>query len=259
MIFCQLTVYCILVSYRLDMKIAGLQKLTLLDYPEHTACTVFLPGCNFRCHYCHNAELVLPECISEQAEHFIDEAEFFAFLEERKGLLEGVCVTGGEPTIHPGLRDFLRKIKAMGFKVKLDTNGSSPKILEKILAEKLVDYVAMDVKAAPEQYAEFVGISGQAQADGLVSAMERSRDLIASSGIDYEFRTTLINDYHDEAEFAKILEFVRNTEKLYLQNFSSATGCLDEEWNRFGGFSDIELQKRQQQAQQYVRFCGVRT
>ncbi len=240
------------------MQIAGLQKLTLLDYPQHTACTVFLPGCNFRCHYCHNPELVLPECIKEQAEHFINEADFFAFLEQRKGLLEGVCVTGGEPTIHAGLRDFLRKIKEMGFKVKLDTNGSHPKILEKILAENLVDYVAMDVKAAPDSYANFVGISHQEEKT-LVANLEKSRDLIAKSGIDYEFRTTLINGHHDEEEFAAILEFVRNSEKLYLQNFRGGEGCIDPDWEKYGGFSDDQLLKRQQQAQQNVRFCGVRT
>ena len=243
------------------MKIAGLQKLTLLDYPEHTACTVFLPGCNFRCHYCHNPELVLPECIQEQAGHFLDERQILAFLQDRRGLLDGVCITGGEPTLQPGLRDFLRQIKAMGFKIKLDTNGSTPKVLTKILEEKLVDYIAMDVKAAPERYHEFVGIAADTPAlrEQGESTLERSRDLIMTAGIDYEFRTTVIGGYHDEAEFSAILEFVRDAERYYLQNFQGNKGCLDPEWQRFRGLSDGDLARYQKHAEQYVDFCGVRT
>ena len=244
------------------MKIAGLQRLTLLDYPEHTACTVFLAGCNFRCHYCHNPELVLPECIREQAEQFLDEKAVLAFLEERRGLLEGVCITGGEPTLQPGLREFMRQIKAMGFKTKLDTNGSSPKLLEKILKEGLVDYVAMDVKAAPENYHEFVGIGADDPAlrdEQQRLSIERSRDLIMTAGIDYEFRTTLVGGHHDEAEFGAILEFVRDAERYYLQNFQGGQGCLDPEWQRFRGFSDADLLRYQQQAEQFVGYCGVRT
>ncbi len=244
------------------MIIAGLQRLTLLDYPGHTACTVFLAGCNFRCHYCHNPELVLPECIQEQQQYFIDEGEFFAFLEERQGLLEGVCVTGGEPTIHSNLRDFLRRIKVMGFKIKLDTNGSSPKILEKIIDEKLVDYIAMDVKAAPEKYHEFVGI--EADTDALreadrTSNIEHSRDLIMNAGIDYEFRTTLVEGYHDESEFSAICEFIRNAERYYLQSFQSGQGCLNPIWNQYSGLSDSTLEEYRQKAGKCVAFCGVRT
>lgn len=234
------------------MKIAAIQKLTLLDYPEHTACAVFLPGCNFRCHYCQNAELVLPERIKQNAAGFIPEEVFFKFLAERKGLLEGVCVTGGEPTIHPELPEFLRKIKAAGFLVKLDTNGNNPQILTQIYQEQLVDYVAMDVKASPERYGEFVGIAINPK------NLFVSRDLIMNSGIPYEFRTTLVRGFHNVQGFTAILEFVRDAERYYLQNFQSRGSCIDPEWEQMTGFSEDELMQKQLDAERFVKFCGVR-
>ena len=135
------------------IKISGLQKLTLLDYPEHTACTLFVPGCNFRCPFCHNSELV------SGAVDIYDESEIFAFLEKRRGVLEGVCVTGGEPTLYSDLDRLLGKIKELGYLVKLDTNGYAPDALERLYAQGLLDYVAMDIKNAPERYAETAGIT----------------------------------------------------------------------------------------------------
>ena len=138
------------------MKIEGLQNLTLLDYPGQVACTLFTAGCDFRCPFCHNASLVLPG----QAPEAIPEEDFFALLEKRRGVLDGVCVTGGEPTLQPDLPDFLRRVKALGYAVKLDTNGGRPQVLRALAEEGLVDYVAMDIKNCPDRYAETAGVPG---------------------------------------------------------------------------------------------------
>lgn len=170
------------------MKIAGLQKLTLLDYPGKVACTVFLPGCNFRCPFCHNSGILsagAPEALSEDA--------LLAFLQKRRGLLDGVCITGGEPTLQAGLSDLLKKIKAMGYCVKLDTNGSRPEVLKALAADRLVDYVAMDVKNAPRRYGDTIGISGIA-----LDRIEESIRFLLSCGIEHEFRTTVVEEFHDE-------------------------------------------------------------
>ena len=133
------------------MQIAAVQKLTLLDFPGKTACTVFVPGCNFRCGYCHNPELVEPKLVEKTAKNLISEEDFFGFLAKRKGMLDGVCVTGGEPTLQKDLPDFLKQIRRRGFLVKLDTNGSRPDVLEKLLRAGLLDYIALDVTASPER------------------------------------------------------------------------------------------------------------
>ena len=162
------------------MRIAGLQKLTLLDFPEHTAATVFLPGCNFRCPFCHNAALVLG---AGDATGDTPVEEFFAFLDKRHGLLDGVCITGGEPLLQPELADFCARIKGAGFAVKLDTNGSFPDRLRELVESELVDYVALDVKNAPERYAETVGVERFDMAP-----IERSISYLLSGTVPYEFR-----------------------------------------------------------------------
>ncbi len=167
------------------MNIAGLQKMTLLDYPGKVACTVFLPGCNFRCPFCHNSGLL------DTAPQVISEAELLAFLEKRKKLLDGVCITGGEPTLQPGLAGLLRSIKALGYPVKLDTNGSRPEVLKALVSERLVDYVAMDIKNSPRCYPETVGT---AQID--LSVLEESIRFLLTDPVDYEFRTTVVDELH---------------------------------------------------------------
>ena len=165
------------------IKISGMQKLTLLDYPEHTACTLFVAGCNFKCPFCHNSELLSGDV------SFYDEAEIFAFLKKRVGVLEGVCVTGGEPTLYGDLDRFLGDIKALGYKIKLDTNGYAPDRLSALIDAGLLDYIAMDVKNSPARYAETAGLDGfGARFD--IENIERSVDIIMRSGVDYEFRTT---------------------------------------------------------------------
>ena len=168
------------------MKIAGLQKMTLLDYPGKVACTVFLPGCNFCCPFCHNAEL-LDGTISP----VMDDRELLAFLKKRRGILEAVCVSGGEPTLHPGLGELLRAIKDMGYLVKLDTNGYRPEVLKQLAADGLLDYVAMDIKNGPNQYAVTAGV------DTLdLAALEESIAFLMTGEVDYEFRTTVVAQMH---------------------------------------------------------------
>lgn len=192
------------------MRLGGIQKLTLLDYPGLVACTVFTLGCNMRCPFCHNSLLVTK---ADEAEVYPEE-EFFKFLTKRRGVLDGVCITGGEPLIHADAGEFIAKIKAMGYKVKLDTNGSFPDRLEEILKSGNVDYVAMDIKNSPEKYADTVGIPGFD-----VSKIKRSIEVIRASGIDHEFRTTVVSPLHTAESIAGAAEMIKGEEKYFLQNF----------------------------------------
>lgn len=170
------------------MKIGGFQKLTLLDYPGHTACTVFTVGCNMRCPFCYNTPLVLG---TESAE-LIAEEEIFAFLEKRRGLLDGVCITGGEPTLQPGLGDFVAKVRDMGYAIKLDTNGLRPDVLGKLLSDGMIDYAAMDIKSSKGKYHIACGIE-----DVDTGAVERSVSLLMERRIPFELRTTVSRELHD--------------------------------------------------------------
>ena len=198
------------------MKIAGLQKLTLLDFPGRTACTVFAPGCNLRCPFCHNGELVTGHGGEE-----ISEESFFSFLEKRKGLLDGVAVTGGEPLLRPDVTDFLRRIKGMGYAVKLDTNGFFPEKLKTVLEEGLADYVAMDVKNSLDKYAATAGIPGL----GLSPVTESIR-MIMNSGKEYEFRTTAVREFHAPEDFEEIGRLIAGAEKYFIQGFIDSGGLI---------------------------------
>lgn len=200
------------------MLIAGLQKLTLLDYPGKTACTVFTHGCNFRCPFCHNALLV-----TEKAEAFVSEDEFFSFLKKRTGILDGICITGGEPTLQKDLIPFMEKIRAMGFLLKLDTNGYRPDVLNEVLSKKLADYVAMDIKASPENYAVATGI---ASLD--FTLILNSIELLEKSSVSHEFRTTVTDELHCEEDFEKILSLFSSDTPYFLQQFKDS-GCLIDE------------------------------
>ena len=179
------------------MKIAGLQKMTLLDYPGKIACTVFLGGCNFRCPFCHNGEL-----LDGTAPELMDEQEFLSFLSKRKGLLDAVCISGGEPTLQPGLAELLKKIKEMGYLTKLDTNGSRPEILKDLVAENLLDYVAMDIKNSPDRYAQTAGTIVQ------LEKMEESIRFLTEEPVDYELRTTVVAQFHDTESVKRMGEWV---------------------------------------------------
>ena len=192
------------------MRIQGLQKLTLLDYPEKVACTVFTAGCNFRCPFCHNASLVVD--IPKEPE--ITEEAFFSFLKKRQGVLDGVCVTGGEPLLQPGIEEFIGKIKELGYAVKLDTNGSYPEKLKNLVREKLVDYVAMDIKNSLDAYDVTAGIDHR-----FLRAIEESVAFLKEGHVPYEFRTTVTKDFHTRENFEKIGQWIQGAEKYFLQSF----------------------------------------
>ena len=227
------------------MKLYGLQKMTLLDFPGRVACTVFLGGCDFRCPWCHNYELAVGS-----AEPVMEEEEFFAFLKKREGLLEGVAVTGGEPCLSKELPAFLRKIREMGFLTKLDTNGAHPELLEQILREGLADYVAMDIKNSPGKYLLTAGLTGsEAQQEALLGRVRRSIRLIMELAPDYEFRTTVIRQFHEEQDFAEIGEMICGARRYFLQSFT------DRDTVPYGGFSAPgadELQRYAAQARRFV-------
>lgn len=190
------------------MQIAGVQKLSLVDYPNMLSCVVFLPGCNLRCPFCHNASLVTDK------PNIIDEAEFFDFIKSRIGILECVCVSGGEPTLHKELPDFISKIKELGFRVKLDTNGTAPETLQYLIDNHLVDYVAMDIKTSISKYSKAVGVE-----QFIADRVERSIMILLNSDIDYEFRTTVARGIVDLEDVDSICDSIIGCKAYYLQKF----------------------------------------
>ena len=227
------------------MKLHGLQKMTLLDFPQHVACTVFLGGCDFRCPFCHNFELV-----DGTAPPVMDAEEFFAFLDTRHGLLDGVAVTGGEPTLHRELPDFLARCRDMGFATKVDTAGYHPDMLETLLSRGLVDYVAMDVKNSPEKYAETCGVSFID-----MQPIYKSIDLLKAGDIDYEFRTTCIAQFHEAQDIEAIGQMIEGAQRYFLQAFT------DRDTVPYEGFSAPnaeEMHRFAEIAKKYVPSTEVR-
>lgn len=202
----------------MSITVNGLAKLTLLDYPGHTAATVFLAGCNMRCPFCHNAPLVTHVHCAEQ----ISEDELRAFFAKRRGLLDGIAVTGGEPTLRPDLSRLLSIIKEYGYDTKLDTNGTNPAMLDKLIQGGLVDYVAMDIKNSPARYAETVGVPGFDMAPVL-----RSVELLREGRVDHEFRTTVVRGLHDEASMEDMGRWLEGESKYFLQNFVDSGALID--------------------------------
>ena len=196
------------------MKVTGIQKLTLLDYPGTVAYTVFTAGCNFRCPFCHNAMLVLPEQITQD---YLTDDEVFDFLRKRRGVLDGVAVTGGEPLLHKDMPDFLARVKELGYKIKLDTNGSNPDLLREIVEKKLVDRVAMDIKNAPEKYAETIGFE---HFD--LGPVEESKNFLLAGNMDYEFRTTVVRGIHTEESLIGAAKWIQGAGEYYLQQFKDS-------------------------------------
>ncbi|HWQ51304.1 MAG TPA: anaerobic ribonucleoside-triphosphate reductase activating protein [Terriglobales bacterium] len=228
------------------MKICGLQKLTLLDYPEKLACTVFMGGCNFRCPFCHNASLVLGPPDSQT----LPEEELFLFLKKRTGVLTGVCATGGEPLIHEDLPDFLRKIKALGYAVKLDTNGYFPGKLKELVAQGLVDYVAMDVKSDPAHYAQAAGLPSLDY-----SQIEESIRFLLGNAVDYEFRTTVVGSLHDADILRNTAKSVEGARRYFLQQFVDSGNLLG---SGLSAFSDDEMRAFLDVVSPYVKIAGLR-
>lgn len=197
------------------MRICGLQKTTLLDYPGKVACTVFLGGCNFRCPFCQNSEI-----LSAASPAAYTEEELFAFLQKRRGILEGVCVSGGEPLLHEEAEALLKKIKVLGYCVKVDTNGSFPARLKKLCAAGLVDFVAMDIKNSPAKYAQTCGAAVE------LAAVRESAAFLLAGGVDYEFRTTVADELHTEEDMEEIGAWLAGAKRFYLQNFRDAETVL---------------------------------
>lgn len=195
------------------MTIHGLQKMTLLDYPGRVACTVFTAGCNFRCPFCHNARLVTT---IDPAEAY-DEEEVLSFLKKRVGLLDGVCFTGGEPLLQKDIEGFMRKVRKLGYLIKLDTNGSFPDRLRSVIDAGLVDYVAMDIKNRREKYALTAGFSGE-----LLPAIEQSIALLMEGRVQYEFRTTVMNELHTVEDMASIGAWIRGADRYFIQSFTDS-------------------------------------
>ena len=226
------------------MKIAGLQKMTLLDYPGKVACTVFLPGCNFRCPFCHNGEL-----LDARAPILMEDSELLSFLKTRRGILDAVCISGGEPTLHSGLEDLLRAIQDLGFLTKLDTNGSHPALLKHLVISGLLDYVAMDIKNSPARYAETVGLDAMD-----LSVIEESIRFLLTGEVDYEFRTTVVSQLHDENSVREMGEWVNSlgegakAKRFFLQPFTDRDTVL------FSGLSAPEAEKLAGYAQQLAPF-----
>ena len=228
------------------MLLMGLQKLTLLDFPGKLACTVFTGGCDFRCPFCHNASLVRLNAESAR----LPEEEFFKFLNTRKGVLQGVCITGGEPTLQPDLEQFIIKSRDLGFKVKLDTNGNNPEVLKKLVAQGLVDYVAMDIKNSLENYGETIGIE---QFD--ISKVLQSINFLLGNPVDYEFRTTLVKQFHSTNDILSIGNLIKGAKHYYLQGFIDSGDLLGD---NLEGFTKEETENLVNLLKPYVDSVEIR-
>ncbi len=215
------------------MILKGLQKTTLLDFPGKLACTVFTGGCNFRCPFCHNASLVTrPQDVEE-----ISVDSFFSYISKRRGLLDGVCITGGEPLLNKDIEDFIKRIRELDLLIKLDTNGAFPQSLESLLDKGLVDYVAMDIKNSPEKYAMTAGVGE----DFDISLLQKSIDLIIQKAPDYEFRTTVVRELHDENDIRSITNWLKDTRRYFLQKYVDSGDILSKGYSAYDDTEMIRL------------------
>jgi pyruvate formate lyase activating enzyme len=242
------------------MIIGGLEKLTLLDYPDHLAAIVFTQGCNFRCHFCYNPMLVLSRegadeknIKKEKGFSEIFPEDLFLFLESRRGRLDGVVITGGEPTLHADLPNFIKKIKSLGYDVKLDTNGTNPTMLRSLIKAKLIDYVAMDLKAPFEKYELTTGVPVNCNNLG------KSVKIIMTSGLPYEFRTTVVPGLLVASDFTKMGQIIAGADKWYLQKFKSDTGLVDTKYQSKKAYSNKEMLEFAKLGAQYTKLCEVRS
>ena len=208
-----------MIEGEINMIISGLQKLTLLDFPGYIACTIFTRGCNLRCPFCQNKGLAVPECFDEK--EIIPVQNIIDFLKMRKSRLQGVCITGGEPTLQTDLMDFIRQIKDMGYKVKLDTNGTNPDMIKTLLDENLLDYIAMDIKNDLSRYTLTAGAA--VNQDDIL----KSIDIIKTAGIEYEFRTTVVKELHDKQSFRNIAEMIKHVKNYSLQYYEETENVIN--------------------------------
>lgn len=228
------------------MNICGFQKTTLLDYPEKVACTVFLSGCNFRCPFCHNSGLVT----KIDTKNTYKEKEIIDYIKKRNGILDGVCITGGEPLLSENLENFLIKIKDTGLKIKLDTNGSFPERLKEIAGNGLIDYVAMDIKNSKEKYSETADIRNLD-----ISKIEESINFLINGKIDYEFRTTVVKEFHTLNDIEKIGKWISGAKKYYLQKFIDSGNLIGENMTEI---PEKEMIKMKNIAEKYIKTVELR-
>jgi len=231
------------------MIIGGLQKSTLIDFPGRLACTVFLGGCNFRCPWCYAPHLVLPDLIKKQSK--IPEKEFFSFIESRKGLLDGVVICGGEPTNNKKLPDFIKKIVKLGFLVKLDTNGSNPQMLKRLIDKKLVNYIAMDIKGPKERYRDFIGKKFD------VDKIQKSIDILKKDNVAYEFRSTLVSSFHSKEDVLEMAQWIKGAKKYYLQKFKSER-TIDPKIKKKSAYSEKEMLEIKKAIAPFFEICEIR-
>ena len=228
------------------MNFHGLQKMTLLDYPGKVACTLFTGGCNMRCPFCHNALLVTDLKNAE----IITEEEILHFLSKRVGVLDGVAVTGGEPLLMPDIIEVMKKIKAFGYSIKLDTNGTFPDRLQEIINLGLADYVAVDIKNSKEKYPETTGI-----VDFDISGVERTVEILKSGKVDYEFRTTVTREFHSVADIIEVAKWIEGADKYFLQAFVDS-GCLIG--TDIHGVDKSEMEEMRKAAENFVSRVEIR-
>lgn len=217
------------------MQISGVQKFTLLDFPLKTACIVFTPGCNFRCPYCYNSDFVLPDKIESIKDIFIPENIFFNFLKTRVGFLDGVVISGGEPTLQSDLIEFIKKIKSFGYSIKLDTNGTNPDIVKYLIENSLIDYIAMDIKGPIEKYKEVTCSVVD------VNRIADSIKIIKNSNVDYEFRTTVVKEQLSIDDLNNIARFISGSKKYYLQKFRNNVDTLNPDFKNNTTYSNSEF------------------
>lgn len=228
------------------MTIHGFNKLTLLDFPGKVACTVFFGGCNFRCPFCHNGNLVL----HPDREPVVEEEQVFRVLEKRKGILDGVCITGGEPTLQRELPAFITRIKSMGYLVKLDTNGYRPEVLKMLVEDRLVDYVAMDIKASPSRYPQVCGLEGLE-----ILKIQESIEYLMEGHVDYEFRTTVMREFHQKEDFEIIGKWLKGCRRYFLQGYRESDFVISP---GFTGYSREQLERFRTQLLKYIPQVEVR-
>ena len=230
------------------MIIAGLQKTSLLDYPKKVSAIIFTQGCNFRCPFCYNPNLVT----RINKKDIISQKEIFEFLAKRKKVLDAVVITGGEPTTHNNLSAFIKKIKKLDYLVKLDTNGTNPAMLKKILGSNLIDYIAMDIKAPLRKYAKVVNMKVN------IRKISQSIRLIMASNIAYEFRSTILPTLHTKDDIEKMAELIRGAKRYYLQKFQPTGNLNNQQFNAYKGYTDKQMRDLCNLAKKYVKKCGVR-
>ncbi len=214
------------------MKISGFDKLTLLNYPDKVACTIFTSGCNLRCPFCHNSGLVT----NNYNEISFD--SIYEYLKKRIGILDGVCITGGEPLIHADIKDYIKKIKDLGYLVKIDTNGCNPKLLKELIDLKLVDYIAMDIKNIYSKYDITSGVKVN------IDNIKKSISIIENSGIDYEFRTTIVKEFHSIQDIKEILSYISSNSNYYIQNFKNSNDVFNRNLSSFSEKELVEMKNK---------------